>query len=43
MLIYTGKRGRGESLIREKVRGAKVLKSGSKLPALLTVSPVLKL
>jgi hypothetical protein len=32
------KRGRGESLIREKVRGAKVPKSESKLPTLLTVS-----
>ncbi len=43
ILIHTGKGGRGGELTREKVRGATVHKAGSKIPTLLTLSPVYKL
>ncbi len=42
ILIHAGKRGRGESLTREKVRGATIHKAGLKIPKRLTVSPVKK-
>jgi hypothetical protein len=37
VLIQTGKRGMGESLTREKVRGTTVHKAGSKIPTQLDV------
>ncbi len=39
-LNHTGKGGGGKRWTREKVRGATIHKAGSKIPTLLTVSPV---
>jgi hypothetical protein len=41
--LFTQGRGKGGELTREMVRGATVHKAGSKMPTLLTVSPVYKL